>query len=289
MVSRKIVVTVLALLVAGAAWAYVDRSGGTASAAQQQVGPAELSSRLPFSRILYAPTEAKWRIAEAEQRLTTACMAKAGFSYRPAAIPKPAEVTEESQMPFGLEYLGSPGSAASAGPSETRESKAFSLALYGNPNDRISASGKLIKVSWPAEGCQAEAEKQLVGTGRQQLLQVTIQLDEGEQQARQLLEQDPAFEAANARWAQCALKAGVRAKDPVGLLKSLPRGIDYSSNEAAQVDVRCKEDTDYLRTAYTRLAAVQQTWLDAHAGELASWNSLQQRQDTAARVVLHTP
>jgi hypothetical protein len=50
--------------------------------------------------------------------------------------------------------------------------------------------------------------------------------------------------------------------------------------------VRCKSDTGYLRTAYTRLAVVQQAWLDAHPAALATWRSLMQRQDGVARDVL---
>lgn len=67
---------------------------------------------------------------------------------------------------------------------------------------------------------------------------------------------------------------------------SLPRDTVFARNPLARADLRCKEDTDYLRTAYTRLHAVQTTWLDRHADLLARWNSLQLRQENAARQVL---
>ena len=289
MVSRKTVVLALVLMVAGGAWAFADRSGEPVSAARQQAATAdELSARLPLYRLLHAPTDAQWRIDEAQRQLTIACMTKLGFRYGPAPAPKPSGTDAEHPTPFGLETLTPAGtSAAEDGPSEVPQSKAFARALYGDPDKLISAHGKLIKVSRPADGCQAEAEKRLLGDERLQWLQLDIQLGEGEQEARKQLNNDPAFRAANARWAQCMHEAGFQQKDPLSLLYGLPRDTDLSTNSAAHADVRCKADTDYLRVSYTRLNAVQQTWLAKHASTLTAWNSLQRRQNAAAGQVLH--
>ncbi|WP_330348078.1 hypothetical protein [Streptomyces sp. NBC_00582] len=55
---------------------------------------------------------------------------------------------------------------------------------------------------------------------------------------------------------------------------------------AVRGDFRCKARTDCLRTAYARLAAMQQRWLDAHPDVLAGRTALFQRQQSAADRVL---
>ncbi|MEU6195195.1 hypothetical protein [Streptomyces sp. NPDC047061] len=288
MVTRKTAALATAVVVvACAAWVYADRSGPAATAGlQHATDTAELSARLPFYPVLHAPSERQWRIAEAERRLAVRCMAAHGHRYTPAEIPRPGTADADHPLPFGLE---SPTAAtASPGPSasEQRESKAFLAALYGPDDRRISARGRTIKVSWPAEGCQAEAEKRLLGSERLRWLRTTIQLGEGEQQARKDLDKDPAFRAADVRWARCMRAAGVETDDPVNLLDSLPRDTDFATNPVARADLRCKSDTGYLRTAYARLAVVQRAWLDAHPATLTAWRSLMQRQDAVARDVL---
>ncbi|WP_405972188.1 hypothetical protein OG496_22570 [Streptomyces sp. NBC_00988] len=288
MVTRKIAVIATAVaVIACAAWVFVGRSGPSAPAA----GPSEpdiarLSADLPFYALLHAPSERQWRIAEAERRLAVTCMAAHGHRYTPAAIPRPSAATADHPLPFGLESLTSDTAGPAPAASEQQESKAFLAALYGPADRRISAKGKSIKVTWPAEGCQAEAEKRLLGSERARWLQVSIELGEGEQQARKNLDKDPDFRAADARWAHCMRVAGVETDDPVNLLASLPRDTDFATSPVAKADTRCKSDTDYLRTAYTRLAVVQQAWLDAHPAVLTTWRSLMKRQDSVARGVL---
>lgn len=288
LVTRKIAVIATAVaVIACAAWVFVGRSGPSAPAA----GPSEpdiarLSADLPFYALLHAPSERQWRIAEAERRLAVTCMAAHGHRYTPAAIPRPSAATADHPLPFGLESLTSDTAGPAPAASEQQESKAFLAALYGPADRRISAKGKSIKVTWPAEGCQAEAEKRLLGSERARWLQVSIELGEGEQQARKNLDKDPDFRAADARWAHCMRVAGVETDDPVNLLASLPRDTDFATSPVAKADTRCKSDTDYLRTAYTRLAVVQQAWLDAHPAVLTTWRSLMKRQDSVARGVL---
>jgi hypothetical protein len=288
--GRLLRVTVLALVitVGGTAWAFAGRSGKAMSATGHPVvSPAELSERLPFYAIRYAQTPVKVTIARAQRQLTVSCMKEHGFRYEPVPISEAAGSAADHPLPFGLESLAGPAEAATgAMPSETPVSKAFTLALYGDPDDRVSAKGKLIKVSVPGSGCQAEAEKKLLGDQRLRRLKLSVQLGEGEQEARKQLEKDPAFRAANARWRQCMRAAGFTQKDPESLLRSLARDADLAMEPAARADVRCKGDTDYLTTAYARLRVAQQAWLDRHAGMVTTWNALQRRQDSVARDVL---
>ncbi|MFJ5303767.1 hypothetical protein [Streptomyces sp. NPDC088350] len=288
MVTRKFAALATAVVVvACAAWVYVGRSGPSATDTPQP-GPdiGRLSAGLPFYPLRHAPSDRRWRIDRAVRKLTITCMAARGYRYTPAAVPRPTAATVDHPLPFGLESLATATATPEPGASEQPKSKAFLVALYGPADRRISARGKLIKVSVPATGCQAEAKKRLLGSQRRQWLQVTIDLGEGEQQARKNLDKDPAFRAANARWARCVLAAGIETDDPVHLLQSLPRDTDFATSPVAKADVRCKSDTDYLRTAYTRLAVAQRAWLDAHPAVLASWRSLMRRQDSAARGVL---
>lgn len=274
----------LALVAGVTAWAFADRSPASAPTdGRTSTSPAELSKRLPFSVLLQERSGPQRSVVLAQRKLTGACMARLGFQYKPTAI----ETAEEHATPFGPESLaGLTPALPQAPPSEEPVSKAFIRALYGESDDRISAKGKLMAVTRPANGCQAGAEKQLLGDQRLRWLELRIRLGEGEKEARQQLDKDPGFRAANARWSTCMRDAGFDAKDPVSLLYDLPRGTDLAKSPAVRADIRCKGETDYLSAAYARLHAVQQTWLDRHAGTLTEWQTLQRRQGAVAREVL---
>lgn len=278
----------LVLAVAAGLCAFIARPGEASPTSGTSASVAELSKRLPFYDLLYARTDADTRIARAEQQDTIDCMAKHGFRYTPAPVVSTSQATGDHPQPFGLETLVQPADTTPGlVPSEKPESKAFTQALFGDPDKRISAQGKLVRATRPANGCQAHSEKQLLGNDRVRWLQLRIQLGEGEEQARQQLEKDHAFRVVNAGWRQCMSEAKFRGqKDPVSLLYGLPRNADPSKNALARADIRCKGETNYLTIAYTRLAAVQQAWLRDHAGTLAAWNALQRRQDTIARELL---
>ncbi|ELP65565.1 hypothetical protein ACKI1I_39475 [Streptomyces turgidiscabies] len=288
--SRYAAVLALTLaLVAGVtAWAFTDRSPAAAPpAGRATTSPAELSERLPFYALLQDREGTQRNIVLAQRKLTVACMAKRGFTYRPVAMVSAAATAGEHATPFGPESLADLTPAEpQAPPSEKPESQAFTRALFGDSENRISAKGKLVTVTRPADGCQAEAEKHLLGDQRVRWLELRIQLGEGDKEARQQLEKDPAFRAANARWSTCMRAAGSDAKDPTSLLYGLPRGTDLAKSPAVRADVRCKDETDYLSTAYTRLRAVQQTWLNRHTEALTAWNALQRSQGEIAGEVL---
>lgn len=278
----------LALVSGATAWAFTDRSSASAQAnGRTETSAAVLSTRLPIYSLLQTRTGTQADIVLAQRKLTIACMAKHGFQYKPAPIANTAEAAGEHPTPFGPESLTTlAADVPQAPPSEAPTSKAFTRALYGDSDDRISAKGKAIQVSRPANGCQAEAEKRLLGDQRVRWLQLRIQLGEGENEARQQLEKDRAFRAANARWRTCLRAAGFDGKDPVSLLNALPRGTDLAKDPAVRADVRCKAETDYLSSAYGRLHAVQQAWLDRHAETHTGWKTLQRRQGAVARDVL---
>ncbi|MFJ9629636.1 hypothetical protein ACIRU8_18195 [Streptomyces sp. NPDC101175] len=275
------------LLVAGVtAWALTSR---TASAPPGRSDPslAGLAERLPFFGLLYEQSTAEIQVAEAQRQLAIDCMARQGFTYRPVQVAGATGTAEAQPAPFGLESLTPPQPASSSpAPAEESPSPAFTRALFGDPAKRISAKGTTIRVSRPADGCLAEAEIRLLGADRLRWLQLRVQLGDGEQAARQQLAQDPRFRAATERWRQCMRTAGYDQKDPVTLLYGLPRGTDPARNPLTRADVRCKEDTGYLTTAYGRLEAAQQNWLDRHASLLSQWDALQLRRENAARKVL---
>jgi hypothetical protein len=280
----RITAVVLVLGVALTAWVVHDRSSPVSrsnTAGSSGVDTDALNRRLPFQRLLYLPSAAVLRVQRAEQLLTVDCMARHGFTFKPVT----SADSDEHPTPFGLESLAPQPSAASVTPEKSR-GEAFTRALYGDPDKRISARGTMFKVTRPADGCQAEAEKRLLGDSRLRWLQLRIRLGEGEKEARGQVEKDADFRAMQARWSRCMSQAGFRAKDPVDVLLSLPRDTQPAENAAARADMRCKGATNYLPVAYARLRVVQQKWLDDHAATLTEWNRLQTRQDTVARKVL---
>lgn len=280
----RIIAVVLVLAVALTVWVVHGRSSPApplSASGSTRVNTDALNRRLPFQRLLYLPSAAVLRVQRAEQQLTVACMARHGFTFKPVT----SVGSGEHPTPFGLESLAPQPPDASVPPEKSR-GKAFTRALYGDPGKRISAKGRMLKVTRPADGCQAEAEKRLLGDARLRWLQLRIQLGEGEKEARDQVEEDAAFRALQARWSRCMSQAGFREKDPLDVLLSLPRGTQPAANPAARADMRCKGATHYLPTAYARLRAVQQKWLDDHAATLTEWNRLQTRQDTEARKVL---
>ncbi|MET9463075.1 hypothetical protein ABZY05_50385 [Streptomyces canus] len=280
----RIAAVVLILAVALTAWVVHGRSSPATrptTTGSADVDADALNRRLPFQRLLYLPSAAILRVQRAEQRLTVACMRRHGFTFKPAT----SAASDEHPTPFGLESLAPQPPAASVPPERSR-GEAFTRALYGDPDKRISAKGTMFKISRPADGCQAEAEKQLLGNSRLRWLQLRIRLGEGEKEARDLLEKDGDYRALQARWGRCMRQTGFQQKDPLSVLLSLPRGTQPAANAAARADMRCKDATHYLPTAYNRLRVVQQDWLDDHSATLAEWNRLQTHQDALARKVL---
>ncbi|MGJ5893920.1 hypothetical protein ACSCBZ_18455 [Streptomyces niveiscabiei] len=281
---------ILALVLAAgaAAWVFSSRTEATPPR-RTAPSPAELAERLPFFGILYARTASEVQVAEAQRQLGIDCMTRHGFSYRPAPVAGAAGPVQDRPTAFGLESLTAPRPAVSSpAPTEESPDPAFTRALFGDPDERISAAGKTIRVSRPADGCLAEAEKRLLGADRLRWLQLRIQLGDGEKEARQQLDKDPRFRTATDRWRRCLHTAGYDHKDPVALMYSLPRGTDPARSPLVRADLRCKQDTDYLTTAYTRLEAAQTTWLRQHSTLLTEWKTLQLRRQDNARQVLGT-
>jgi len=279
------VATVALALTAGvAAWTYTGRAGPDAPATGEATGEDSGPYRqLPFFQLLYVPSESRSLIRSTEERLTIACMASRGFRYEPAPDGAPAASTSRP-MPFGLESLRTPPEPDQP-PAEERQGTAFMRALHGDPNKRIRAKGRYVQVSRPANGCLAEAEERLLGDDRLRWLEVRIHVADGEREAREQLEGDAVFREANERWRQCMHRRGFEQNDPVSLLSGIPRGTVLRNHFAARADIRCKGDTDYLTTAYARLAVAQSTWLDQHAALLAEWRSLLAKQAQAAGAV----
>ncbi|MEU8621042.1 hypothetical protein [Streptomyces sp. NPDC048623] len=312
--ARGLVRALAAGAVAGAVLASVAGCSGAAGgpstapapapAPKQVMAPAELTALHelpPITALLFTP---QLHGAQAQQKVAIACMAERGYRYAPA--PPAADTgkdggtdggggAEERPRPFGLES-SVPPRAATASPATPPEAPprpgspestpAYAQALFGRESARVSTKGIRMSVSRPGEGCLAEAEKRLLGDGRMRWLQVRIMLFEAQELARGDVEKDPGFRAATTRWRACMDRAKVKAQDPVQVLNSLPSADARRTSPVAAADLRCKAETGYLTTAYQRLAAAQQRWLDKNPTVGADWKKLSDRQNKAAGEVL---
>lgn len=245
---------------------------------------AETPTVPPLYRMLYAPTEANERIDTAKNTLIADCMAAHGLTYTPHV----EHVTEQEALaalrPFGLESADA--ITPEPPPSEANHSAEYARALFGDPDKRMVARGQRLEVSWPATGCQADAERRLLGDKRQRASELRLRLYDGERDTREQLDRDPVFAGANARWRACVNRARVDAPNPTALLSALPEDTDIAHDAAVRADLLCKRETGYLVVAYARLAGIQQDWLDAHAGMVDEWLLLRRHQDVVARHVL---
>jgi hypothetical protein len=271
-VLPTVFVAVLAALLTGSA-AHVGATGQ----ARPRIVP-------PIYRMVYLPNDQDRRIAEAKDRLVADCMAAHGLSYTAHV----EDVTEDEALaalrPFGLESLDD--ATIKPLPAEPVHNEQYARVLFGDPNQRMVARGERLEISWPATGCQADSEYRLLGDQRQRASELRLRLYDGERDAREELDQDRAFIAANERWRTCVRRLGFDAPNPGDLLSGLPSDTDLANNPAARTDLHCKQQTGYLDTAYTRLAVLQQDWMDAHPDLVDQWLALRKKQDAVAQQVL---
>lgn len=247
-------------------------------------GPARERAVPPMFRMMYLPDTRDQRIAQAREVLISECMAAQGQSYTPRVEDTTEEEALAALRPFGLESLEN--LTEEPPPEEPVHDEAYTRALFGDPDQRVTANGERLGISLPANGCQAEAEYRMLGDQRLRALEVRLRIYDGEREAREWLDRDQDFVTANERWRTCVDRLGFPAKDPEDLLSTLPDDTDLAASAAVRADVRCKRETGYLDTAYARLAVLQQNWLDAHADLVTEWWGLRERQDTTARRVL---
>ncbi|MEU2721758.1 hypothetical protein [Streptomyces smyrnaeus] len=276
-----------ALLCGGAGWALAGPAAPSARPSGATAELAELKADVPLNRVLYAPTDADVRVSVAKQRLITDCMADKGFDYQPPPVPRVSAADVEYPKPFGLEPTVRGGSQQPTERlREKKRSKAFSRALFGDPDRRISVKGKELKVTRPATGCQADAERRLSGNARVRLLELRLLLGDGEKHSRGAVAKDADLRKVNRAWQKCMARAGHDQKNPMGVVKKLKPGEDVRKSPLAQADLECKETTDYLATAYKALASAQRHWLGEHSKAFAEWKALNRRQQAAAREIL---
>ncbi|MFB7866581.1 hypothetical protein [Streptomyces sp. NPDC056069] len=301
---RRAVLTLTAVLVGGAAvvGATVLTSSGEGAPPRSDVplattaGLERLHKLPPVTDKVFTWDDVQARSAEAQRAHAIGCMARRGFHYTPKATPPAGSGEDQRPRPFGLETPPSetsddqgPAEETPPKPGSPEASPAYAKALFGDESKRVTVKGtRGMSVSRPGDGCLAEAETRLLGDGRLRWLQVRIELFEGQELARTALEKDPSFRNATARWQQCMDRAGFPGQhDPQALLKTLPsQKARLGGRDILKADLRCKSETGYLTTAYTRLAAVQQSWLEANPAVVRDWTALLARQDKAAREVL---
>ncbi len=260
-----------------------------ASAPTQQVAAAAPTQGRgaglpPIYGLLDGRNDVDRRIGEAERLLVTACMAEQGFRYSDAGEQVDGDGADSGLRLFGLESVDDLDVRPPEEPSSQGE--AYGRALFGDPDKRIVATGARVAVSRPATGCLADAENRLLGDLRPRRMQLRMQLFDAERDTREQLDGDAKFRTANERWRACMALAGVDAQDPLQLLTDLAEGTGPRSNPAVLADLRCKTETDYLRTAYDRLAVIQQAWLDRHPDVAPEWNAIRDHQAAAASQVL---
>ncbi|GGX19004.1 hypothetical protein [Streptomyces lomondensis] len=267
---------------------------GTACSGAPADDPAPLPSAAPphllppIYSAVYDTEEVGRQISAAQGQLIARCMKEAGFTY-PAM--DPAEVgAPDRPKPFGLESLEQPLATRESPASEKpgRVDKAYIRALYGDESDRITAKGATMQVSRPAHGCQTQADTRLLGEKKnlKRWSETRIKLYEAEVEAQSLVRQDPEFKSLNARWATCMKRAGFTFRDPLQVLEKLPAKAVFRTEPSARADLTCKDETDYLRSAYTGLARAQRHVLTESPELLTTWKSLLRRQSDAARQVL---
>lgn len=269
---------VVALILAG-----VGVAAATASPSPAPASHPVAHSVPPIYALVYTRAPADERIAAAQRKLITACVAAAGFTYRAAPNADAADAAD-SPHPFGLESAEQPLAASAQEPVENAQG--YSQALYGDPKRTVTAKGATLSVSAPQEGCLADAERRLLGEGRVRWMQLHILFFEAEGTARDRLDADAAFRAVNDRWQQCMREAGIAAQDPRSLLKSVPSGADVAADPTIRADLRCKERTGYLVPAYDRLTEMQRQVLAGDPALVPDWTSLRTKQDEAALRIL---
>lgn len=264
-----------------------ERNHRTAPVAETDT--AALHRMPPVTGMLFTPGPDSH---EAQRQVAIACMAERGFRYAPVAKAGAAESGDQLPRSFGLESV-TPSPAAAPPVPETppkpgspESTAAYAQALFGDRSKRVTAKGIKMSVSRPGNGCLAEAETRVLGDGRMRWLQVRIMLFEAQEQARTDVEKDSVFKAVTARWRACMNRAGFSQPGPAQLLASLRTEEARAASPALKADLRCKEQTGYLTTAYTRLAAVQQQWLDRNPAVARDWKALKARQDRTSREVL---
>jgi hypothetical protein len=231
--------------------------------------------------ILYEHTLATDRIAQAEHRLITDCMAKHGHTYTGAA-----PVTDQNPdrpTPFGYETLPD-GTTSTDPPAEQPASQAlgYERALLGDPAQRLVAEVGGMRVSGPAGGCIAEAKQRLLPNQREQWMRLQIQLYQAQDRAVRSLAEDARFRAATEQWRTCVRGYGFTWKNPVEAQLALPVGADARTYPGTLVDLHCKERTGYLATAYARLADAQRRELGPTPNMLTEWQNLLRDQDEIA-------
>jgi hypothetical protein len=264
--------------------AIVGLVAASAPIPQVAAAPDQRQDLPPIYGLLDVRNDVDQRIGEAKRLLIVACMAEQGFQYSDAGERDADDESGSGLRLFGLESLDDITDQAPQEPASQGE--AYGRALFGDPEKRIVATGARVAVSRPATGCLAEAENRLLGDLRPRRMQLRMQLFDAERDTREQLDGDAEFRAANERWRACMKLTGVDAPDPLQLLAGLPQNADLRSNPAVHADLRCKAETGYLRTAYGRLAEIQQAWLDRHPKLATDWNAIRNRQAAAARQVV---
>ncbi|MEU4624815.1 hypothetical protein AB0G04_33190 [Actinoplanes sp. NPDC023801] len=241
----------------------------------------------PIYEATYHRGDVKYLVDQAKTKLISPCMARFGLSYRE---PERADSPEDNAMlrPFGVESTAERAPAVPAEPEvPVAGGKAYGLALYGPPNRLVQARGEKITVTAPAVGCEADAERRLLGDKRVRQMELRILLFEAEERSLEAFDADRSFAPVRSAWRDCMRDAGFgKAADPATLHSELPASTNLATDPSVAADLACKARLDYLPRAYATMAAIQQRELARTPGALDEYNAIQQAQVTEARDVL---
>lgn len=247
-------------------------------------GSADLA--LPLDAYEATPEEREL-LVKAQQVLTTRCMDRLGFDYRPPQRSGAAKDSPNSRI-YGVTDPETAARYGYSSPEETKSvatrakgepvSKAEETALFGAPGlrpaelpksqqeaERESGDGDV-----PVGGCTRESFLKLYAPDRESVdvLYVFQLKSEAETRART----DSRIEQVNAGWSACMAKSGFQVKEPMKAAEELGfTDTELAGPEAitaATVDVACKKKTNLVGTYYAVQSAYQRRLGEEHAETL---------------------
>ncbi|MHC0432435.1 hypothetical protein ACX6XY_19965 [Streptomyces sp. O3] len=294
--NRRHVCAVAAVLTLAGCSA-TDQDGADASAEPQIDSTPTMvkTTGVSFPLEAYEATpEQQNTLTQAQNILTSRCMARLGFDYRAPEQP-PVPTSGANARVFGLVdpdvaaqygYLNPAVAKAPAqAPPAKPQSQAEELALGGEkdlkpadlpPTQEEAEKGGGSERTFngervPVGGCVRESFLKLYARKANEvdILFVFNLKSEAESKTRE----DSRVRAVNKRWSACMAKAGYTVADPMKAAKELGiAGSELSSPRAitaAKADVRCKQQVNLVGTHYAVTTAYQRQLIEKHAEVLA--------------------
>jgi hypothetical protein len=249
----------------------------TSSAASTSTSTS--TAALPLDRYLQTPAI----VSRAAVALVRACMKEHGFSYRAPQVAPTA--SEQAAVPFGELRYGLVDI--------TRASRY----AYSNPPERPGPKQRMIRPGGPDRydvaldgssgtggGCQGEADQRLALHLSEADSGLPGQLDQAsyERAAR-----SAAVARASTAWSRCMAEAGRLFDTPFDAASAAwPEHPDGAEIATALVDVRCKQQVDWLGAWRGAQASAERSAVAQHGTAFARIDSARRRQVATATAIL---